>query len=61
LVICKKEYKKYRICPNSVNEFKKIWLKVSKLVAKKFAPKLTATIHKRLRQIGYYGVYEPYK
>lgn len=59
--ICKRRYGQRSRVPKNLNGFKKIWINISKDVAKSHAKSLMKNMRKRLRQIGDNGVFEPLK
>jgi hypothetical protein len=57
--LCKHQYGQRSTPPKNLNGFKRIWSNISAGVARSHAQALMKNVRKRLRQIGYNGVFEP--
>ena len=59
--LCSKEYFKTTTASKTVEEFEKIWTKISKTVAKRHGKALMGGTRKLVRMIGKEGVFAPFK
>ena len=59
--LCKNNYSKIKKEPKNIQEFKKIWKKISFNIAKRSGKNLMNNVRNNIRFIGRHGVYKFYK